>query len=80
MLALHRLARLSLLFRDAPQMAIAVLVESMVRDEDGVDDRAMLSDGEHGEVFDIQVDGDRHQIGIELAFPYPPGGNLSGLR
>ena len=80
MLTLHRLARLPLLFRDALEMAIELSVESMIRDEDGVDDRTMLPDGNHGEMFDIQVDGDRHQMGIELAFSDLAGSNLFGLR
>jgi hypothetical protein len=79
-LAFHRLARLPLLFRDALEMAIALLIEAMVRDENGVDDRAMLPDGDHGEIFDIQVDGDRHQVGIELALLDLAGGNFPGLR
>src|SRR5258708_3212710 len=79
-LALHRLARLPLLFRDALEMAIALLIESMIRDEDGFDDRAVLPDGDHGDIFDIQVDGYRHQIGSELAFLALFVCSLFGLR
>src|SRR5262249_51069785 len=79
-LALHWLARLPLLFRDALEVAISLLVEAMVRDEEGVDDRAALSDGDDGEMLDIQVYGNRHQVGIESAFPDLPGCNFSCLR
>jgi hypothetical protein len=37
-------------------MPIALLVETMVRDEDGFDDRAVLPDRDHGQVFDIEID------------------------
>jgi hypothetical protein len=41
-LTFDRLARLPLLLRDAPQMAIAVLIESVVRDKAGVSHPASL--------------------------------------
>lgn len=42
LLARDWLARLPLLFRDASQMAIAVLVKTTVCDENGLNDSALL--------------------------------------
>jgi hypothetical protein len=67
-LPLDRLTRLPLLLRDAPQMPIAVLIEPVIGDKDGLQDDAMLANRDDGEIAHIEVDGDRHQIGIEFAF------------
>ena len=75
-----RLARLPLLLRDAPQMAIAVLIKPVVRDKAGVDNPAMLPGRNHGELLHIQVDGDRDQVGVALAFHDPFGGDGLALH
>src|SRR5258708_22896817 len=67
-LPLDRRTRLPLLLRDAPQMPIAVLIEPVIGDKDGLQDDAMLAHRDHGEIAHIEVDGHRHQIRIELAF------------
>jgi hypothetical protein len=66
-LPLDRLTRLPLLLRNAPQMPIAVLIEPVIGDKDGLQDDAMLANRDDGEIAHIEVDGDRHQISIKLA-------------
>src|SRR5689334_7036884 len=67
-LAIYRLARLPLLLRDAIEVAIATLIEAMIWDEEGLDDRAVLPNRDHGELFDVEINSNRHQVGVEYAF------------
>ena len=66
-LPLDRLTRQPLLSGNALQMAIAVLIESMIRDKTGRNDFAMLPRRDHGELLHVQVNGDCDQIRIALA-------------
>jgi len=75
-----RLARFPLLLCHPFEMAIAVLIQSVVRDEAGLDNRAMLPDRDHGELLHIQVDGDRDQIRIALALHNLCGGDGFALQ
>ncbi len=49
-------------------MAIAVRIESVIRDKAGLDNLPMLSDGDDCQVLDIQVHRHRDQIRIALTF------------
>ena len=66
-LSLDGFARLPLLFGDACQVLIAVLVQPMIGDKDGFNDPLILAHTDHGEIFHIQVDGHRHQVRITHA-------------
>ena len=52
-LSLDRCARLPLLSADALQVPIAVLVQSLVRDEHRFNDPLPLPDGNHCQILDI---------------------------
>src|SRR6266566_6572671 len=67
-LSLHRPAGLPLLLRYPFEMAISVLVKSLIRDKAGLDDRAMLPHRDDGELLHIEIDGDGDQIRITFAF------------
>src|SRR5260221_4288149 len=54
-LAFDRLARLPLLFGDAPQMPIALLIEARISAKDGPGDRSVLPDRNHAELFHIDI-------------------------
>ncbi len=62
------LAGLPLLFGNAPQMPKACLIETPIRDKARLGDLSMLSDRDHRKLLDIQIDSDRDQIRITLAF------------
>jgi len=80
MLAFDRLARLPLLPGDAPQMVVAVGVQTMIGHEHRLDDRAMLSDRDHRQVFDIEIDAYCHQVWVLLALHHLAGCDLLHLR
>ncbi len=73
-------ARLPLLFADAFQVSIAVLVQSMISDKDGFNDLAVLSDRDDCQVLDIKIDPNRHQTRIQLTVFDPSCLDLFGLR
>src|SRR5215469_17965517 len=79
-LAFHRPARLPLLLGDALEVAVAVGVQAMIAYELCLDDLSMLSDRNHRQVFDIEIDADRHQVGVVLALHYLLGCDLLHLR
>lgn len=54
-------------------MAIAVLIKPMVRDKDGFEKLAMLPDRDDREITNIDIDRNRHQVRVELAFHDLPG-------
>src|SRR5215469_1115027 len=78
-LAFDRLAREPLLPGNALEMAVAVRIQAMIAHEHRLDDRVMLPDGDHGEVFDVEIDGYRHQVGVLLALHHLPGFDLPDL-
>ena len=74
------LARLPVFPGYAPQMLVAVLIQALIGHKARLDESAMLPDGDHRELLDIEIDRDRHQIGILLAFHYLFGADFSGLQ
>src|SRR5215470_16724898 len=65
---LNRLAGLPLLFGNAFKVPKAGLIESPIRDKAGLGDLALLSDRDYGKLLDIQIDRNRDQVRITLAF------------
>src|SRR5258708_2324384 len=63
----HRFARLPLLLGNALEMAVAMLIEATVGDKHGFDDRRPLSDGDHRQILDVEVNPYRHQVRRALA-------------
>ena len=66
-LSLDRFPRLPLLFGNALEVLIAVLVKPMIGDKDGFNDTLILAHTYHGEISHVQVDGHRHQVRITPA-------------
>ena len=62
-----RFARLPLFLRHWPQVAIALLIESMIGEKTALKDDAMVPDGDHRQVLDIQIHCHGHQISITFA-------------
>jgi len=79
-LALGWLAREPLLFGDALEMPIALLIEAVIGDKDCFNDVLMLPDRDHRQVFHIEIDRHCHQLRIELALLHLFGLDLFGLR
>jgi hypothetical protein len=61
-------------------MAIAVLIQTMIRDKSGCFDHSMLTHRNHREILDIQIDGHRDQVGVLLAFHDLFGGDGFALQ
>ena len=79
-LPLDRFAGLPLLLGNPFEMAIAVLIEPVIGDKARPDDLPVLPDGDHRQLFDVQIDRHRDQIGIALALHHLPGGDGFGLQ
>ena len=67
-LALDRLARLPLFFRNALEMPEACLIKPVISHKHRFDDRAILAHGDYREILDIEVDGHGHQVRVLFAF------------
>ena len=61
-------------------MPIARLVETVIRQEDGLNDPLILSDCDHRQIFDIQIDPYCHQMRIGFPLFDPLGLNMLHLR
>jgi hypothetical protein len=61
-------------------MALAVLIQTMIRDKSGCFDHSMLTHRNHREILDIQIDGHRDQVGVLLAFHDLFGGDGFALQ
>jgi hypothetical protein len=66
-LSFDGLAREPLLCADALQVPVALLIQSVIRDEHRFNDRIALPDRDHREILHIQVHRYRHQIRIKPA-------------
>ncbi len=66
--SLHWLPGLPLLFRDALQVLIAVLVKPLIRDKDGFDDPIILAHADHREILHVEVHRHGDQVRIFSAF------------
>ena len=69
-LSLDRLPREVLLFADLFQMQIPRPIQAMIPHKDRLDESPMLPDGNHREIFDVQIDADGDQIGVLLALDH----------
>jgi hypothetical protein len=56
-----------LLLADLFEVPVTSLIQAMIGDKNGLDDFLVLPDGNHREIFDIQIDADGHEIRILLA-------------
>ena len=79
-LAFDRLAREPLLFRETPQVSVAVSIQAPIRDEHRFENPTMLSDGDDGQIAYVEVDSHGHQVWIMLALHDLFGFDLFGLR
>jgi hypothetical protein len=80
LLAFDRLARLPLFLGNAPQMAVAMGIQAMIGHKGGLNDPAMLPDGDHRQILDIEIDRHRDQVRIVLAFHHQALFDLFDLR
>ncbi len=62
------------------EVPIARLVETVIRQEDCLNDPLILSDCDHRQIFDIQIDPDCHQMRIFFPLFDPLGLNMLHLR
>ncbi len=79
-LALHRLARLPLFFRNTLEMPEASLIESVITDKDRFNDPLILAHRDHGELLDIEIHRHGHQVRICFALFDLFGRNFFDLR
>src|SRR5947208_15719413 len=63
----YRFATEPLLFADVLQMAIAMLIESLVSDEDTLNDLAVLPDRDNRQILHIEISRHGDQVGITFA-------------
>jgi hypothetical protein len=56
-----------LLLPDAFHVLVAVLIEPMVPHKEGLGDVPILPDCDHRQILDIEIDRDRHQVGVLFA-------------
>ena len=73
------LTKQPLFFRNAFEVPISLLIESLVANVSTFDDAISLSHCNDCEKFDIEINCDRHQVGILLALDDLSGTDLSGL-